>query len=148
MCYTNTESLIRPEVNEAIDNLEAVLLDNFNKIDCPLNHSFGDGLYVREIFMPKGSKVTSKIHKKRHPYFIMQGSVNVWIHGLGWQVVNAPYFGWTNPGTRRVIDVLEDTFWITVHDNPTDTQDLWEIEQRIIEAHDNPLIDNEARLPQ
>jgi hypothetical protein len=144
MCYTNHESLVREEANAAIDMLEAALLERFPKIDCPLNHTFGDGLYVREIFMPAGSKVTSKIHKRRHPYFVMKGRVRVWIDGIGWQMIEAPHFGWTEPGTRRVLDVIEGTFWITVHDNPTDTQDLWEIEQRIIEPHTNHLIQNET----
>lgn len=144
MCYTNTESLVRPEVNDCIDALEAALLERYPKIECPLNHSFGDGLYVREIFMPAGSKLTSKIHKKRHPYFVMQGKVNVWIDGKGWQLIEAPFFGWTNPGTRRVLDVIDDTFWITCHANPDDTEDLEIIEQRIIEPHTNNLLANET----
>lgn len=92
--------------------------------------------------MPAGSKVTSKIHKCRHPYFVLKGAANVFIDGEGWKLIKAPYFGWTEPGTRRVLDVLEDTFWITVHSNPDDTDDLQIIEERIIEKHTNPLIEN------
>ena len=141
-------SLVRKEVNEAIDNLEVVMLDNFPKIDPPLNHTFGDGLYVREIYMKKGDKITSKIHKKRHPYFVMQGVAKVWIDGKGVQLIRAPHFGWTEPGTRRVLEIVEDSFWITVHDNPSDTHDLNEIEERIIENHTNNLLNNEHELPQ
>ena len=44
------------------------------KGDCfPLKHKFVDGAYVREIFMPKGAFVVSKIHKFKHPYFILKG---------------------------------------------------------------------------
>lgn len=139
------ESIVRKQANDAIDALEAALLNRYPKIECPLNHSFGNQLYVREIFMPAGSKVTSKIHKKRHPYFVMQGKVRVWTYDSGWQLIEGPHFGWTNPGTRRVLDVIEDTFWITCHANPDDTEDLEIIEERIIEKHINPLI-HEARL--
>lgn len=145
---SSTESLVHPKVNEAIDALERVMLDNYSQIECPVNHSFGKGVYVREIFMPKGSKVTSKIHKERHPYFIMKGVVKVWIHGVGWELISAPYFGWTEPGTRRVIDVVENTNWITVHSNPDDGEDLEVIEQRIIESHSNHLLRHEDRLPE
>lgn len=143
-------SLVRAEANAAMDLLESVLLNRFEKIDCPLNHSFGNGLYVREIFMPKGSKVTSKIHKQRHPYFVLKGSANVWIDGVGWKLIEAPHFGWTEPGTRRILNIISDTFWVTVHANPDDTEDLEIIEERLIEHHDNLLLNNtdEARLPQ
>jgi hypothetical protein len=144
MSSTKKNSLVRDEANAAIDALEAALLDRYPKIDCPLNHSFGDQLYVREIFMPAGCKVTSKIHKKRHPYFVMQGKVRVWTDGAGWQLIEAPFFGWTNPGTRRVLDVIDDTFWITCHANPDDTEDLEVIEKRIIEPHHNHLLSNET----
>lgn len=137
---SESRSLVRDEANAAIDALEAALLSRYPKIDCPLNHSFGDQLYLREIFMPKDSKITSRIHKKRHPFFVMKGKVRVWVDGRGWQLIEAPYFGWTEPGTRRVLDVLEDTFWITCHANPDDTEDLEIIEERIIEKHDNPLL--------
>lgn len=144
----SSTSLVRKEANDAIDALEMAMLSRYLEIKCPLNHSFGDQLYVREIFIPSGSKVTSKIHKKKHPFFVMKGKVKVWTDERGWQLIEAPYFGWTTPGTRRVLDVLEDVFWITCHANPDDTEDLEIIEQRIIETHDNPLIADEVRLHQ
>lgn len=88
--------------------------------------------------MPAGSKVTSKIHKHRHPFFILFGKVKVWKDdGKGWEIIEAPFDGMTEPGTRRILDILEDTVWITVHYNPTNTQDLNELEDWIIEPHSN-----------
>jgi hypothetical protein len=63
---------------------------------------------------------------------------------LGWRIIEAPYDGMTEPGTRRVLDVLEDTVFITVHYNPTNTEDLEELEEWIIEPHTNHLIQNET----
>lgn len=142
MCYSNRQSLVRDEANEAIDKLESMLLQRFPGIDCPLEHTFMPGLYMRQIFMPKGSKITSKIHKHRHPFFVLKGSVKVWLDGHGWQLIQAPYKGITESGTRRVLDVLEDTIWVTVHSNPDDTEDLSIIEERVIEEHDNELLNN------
>lgn len=140
------KSLVRKEANDSIDAMEVALLERFNKIECPLNHTFLPGVYMREIFMPAGSKVTSKIHKERHAFFVMKGSANVWIDEVGWQLIKAPYSGVTEPGTRRVLKILEDCFWITVHSNPDDTEDLDLIEERIIEKHDNPLLNNISSL--
>jgi hypothetical protein len=136
---------VRPEVNQAIDQLEKIMVDNLPPVHCPLKHDFGHHLYVRKIIMPAGSKVTSRIHRYRHPYFVLFGKVKVWKDdGRGWEIIEAPFDGMTEPGTRRVLDVLEDTVWITVHYNPTNTEDLDELEGWIIEPHINHLIQNET----
>lgn len=132
------ESLVRKEANAAIDRLEIAMLERLPPVSCPLKHDYGHHLYVRKIIMPAGSKVTSKIHKHRHPFFILFGKVKVWKDdGMGWEIIEAPFDGMTEPGTRRILDILEDTVWITVHYNPTNTQDLNELEDWIIEPHSN-----------
>lgn len=135
-------SLVRKEANDAIDALEVALLERFAKTESPLNHTFLPGLYIREIFMAEGNKYTSKIHKIRHPYFVMKGSARVFIDGQGWQLIKAPYYGVTEPGTRRVLVILEDMNWICVHSNPDDTGDMELIEERLIEKHENKLLNN------
>lgn len=131
-------------IDERIDELEKAMVDNFEVIDCPLNHRFTDGLYVREIFMPAGSLITSKIHKTQHQYFILKGSVSVWIDGGEEHFIEAPYIGVTEPGTRRVLYVWEDCIWATSHPNP-DNETLEQIEERIIEKRDNHLISDDIK---
>jgi len=100
--------------------------------DCfPLKHQFGDGLYVREIFMPKGALIVSKIHKYAHPYFVMQGKCSV-LTDDGILQIQAPFYDITKAGTKRVLYIHEDCVWITTHSNPTNTHDLKEIENEII----------------
>jgi len=95
----------------------------------PLKHTFADRLYIRQITMPKGLLVTSKIHKFAHPYFILKGDVSV-LTEEGTVRIKAPYSGITSPGTKRLIYNHEETVWITVHF--TDKTDLNEIEKDII----------------
>lgn len=95
----------------------------------PLKHTFVDGAYVREIFMPKGMLLTSKIHKVTHPYFIMKGDVSV-LTEEGVVRLQAPYHGITKSGTKRLLYIHEDTTWITVH--VTKEKDLKKIEEEII----------------
>ena len=45
--------------------------------DFPLQHDLTDGLYTREVFMPKGSLVVSFIHKQNHPSFFMSGEMSI-----------------------------------------------------------------------
>ena len=80
----------------------------------PLKHTFADGLYIREIFMPKGQIISTGIHKIEHPYFVQKGDVSV-LTDEGIIRIKAPYNGITKPGTKRLIYMHEDTIWITVH---------------------------------
>jgi hypothetical protein len=81
---------------------------------CPLKHTFGDGLYIREITMPKGMTLTSKIHKTTHPYFIIKGDVSVMTQD-GPIRLKAPHWGITEAGTKRILYMHEETVWVTVH---------------------------------
>lgn len=96
---------------------------------CPLSHSFGDGIYVRQIKMPAGMVIVSKIHKKEHPFFVMKGRCLV-VTENGPEIIQAPYWGMTKAGTKRALLILEDTEWITCH--VTKSRDLKKIEHDII----------------
>lgn len=99
---------------------------------CPLKHSFSPGLYVREIFIPAGMVLTGKLHKHSHPNFLMKGKVKVFTEYEGMQVLEAPLSMISKAGTKRVIETTSDTVWVTVHLNPTNTQDLKELEKIVI----------------
>ncbi len=129
--------------NTSIDELEAAMLDNFEVVDCPVVNRFTDGMYVRETTMPTGSLITSKIHKTQHTYFVMKGKAIVWVDGVE-QLIEAPFIGITEPNTRRVLYIIEKCTWATSHPNPNN-ETLEQIEERIIEKHDNPLITEDMR---
>ena len=135
-------------VNDKIDEFEGVMMD-YPPIDCPLVHRFVPGMYIREIFMPKGTLVTSLIHKTAHPYFVLKGKVSVFSDNDGEQILEAPYIGITTPGTRRVLYMHENVVWATAH--PTEIQPKDESEEALLEAvklitdeiieiHENPFL--------
>lgn len=104
----------------------------------PLKHSFADGIYVREIFIPKGTLIVGKIHKHSHPNFLMKGDVSV-LTEEGPRRLKAPLSMISPKGTKRVVYAHEDTVWITIHFNQGDTKDLNKIEKRIIVKSYNEL---------
>lgn len=126
------------EAANSIDLAEAMLLAE-KQVDCPVKHHFTQSLYVREIFMPAGTLITSKIHKTEHPYFILKGKVTVFTEEDGTLELEAPYVGITKPGTRRVLYIREDTVWATAHVDFENTKDVSKIAERIIQKHDNPI---------
>lgn len=100
--------------------------------ECPLKHSFAEGVYVREIFIPAGMFLVGKIHKHCHPNFLMSGKVSVFTEEEGQQTLEGPLSMISKAGTKRAVYAHTDTVWITVHVNPTDTQDLDELEEIVI----------------
>jgi len=107
--------------------------------ECPVTHRFTPGLYIREIFMPKNTILTSLLHLTTHPFFIMQGEFSVWHRGIEVQRIKAPYTGITEAGTRRLLYIHEDTIWTTCH--VTDLTDPDEIIESITSRDFNPLVD-------
>lgn len=133
------------EVRDRILNFENKLrqLPGAMNGDCfPLKHTFVDGAYVREITMPKGALLTSKIHKICHPYFVMKGDVSV-LTERGIERIKAPFSGVTPAGTKRILYIHEDTVWITVH--VTKKKNLKRIEKEIIATSFEELEDESEK---
>lgn len=150
--------IIERENDKIVDELELAIVQNLPLIDCPLVHRFTDGMYIREISMPKDSLITSKIHKTNHPFTISKGKVAVSIDGGEWEEFEAPYTGITHSGTRRVLFIIEDCIWTTYHPltnmkfdfNELEAEEIEkivdEIENEIIEPHINCLTGSNINL--
>lgn len=130
------EMLSRAVACPEINALEAKLA-KWPQQHLPLHHLMTPGLYVREIFIPKGTLCTSKIHRTTHPFVVSKGIISVWSPESGVVHYSAPFTGVTKPGTRRVLFAHEDTIWSTFH--PTTETNLKRIEEQIIEPHDIPF---------
>lgn len=135
-------------IDDKIDGLELAMQD-YAPVNCPLTHTFTLGLYSRVIFMPKGTLVTSLIHRTEHQFAVLAGCARVKINEGEWEVLCAPLVGVTKPWTRRILYILEDCVWGTFHrtdirpENDTEEALLKAvqlIEDEIIEPHENHLL--------
>lgn len=81
----------------------------------PLKHHLKDGLYTREIFMPKGSLVVSYIHRQNHPSFFMSGEMSIVDDSGEVSRIKAPMVIQTDVGTQRVAYMHEDCVWTCVY---------------------------------
>ena len=139
-------------IDDKIDLFEHNILVSCKKAAFPLTHLFLPGMYLRTIFMPKDTCVTSMLHNTVHPYFISEGKVSVFSENMGEELLEKGHLGITTPGTRRVLFMHEGTRWTTIHPLPFITgqeNDLSEedkaklvegIEEMILEPHVNPLL--------
>tara|TARA_A100001391_G_scaffold177346_2_gene141098 strand:- start:4937 stop:5461 length:525 start_codon:yes stop_codon:yes gene_type:complete len=122
------------DIEEAIKNNKNPKYQSFfnDTENCPLNHYFSDGIYVREITIPAGMVIVGKIHKHRHPNFLIKGKVMVITEQKGEEILEGPCFMMSEGGTKRALYAVTDLVWTTIHHNPTNTQDLDKIEDIVI----------------
>lgn len=82
-------------------------------IELPTQHALALGFYVRQCILPADTVVATKIHGVQHPFYIRRGKVVIVQEDGQRQEITGPYSGVTEPGTRRMIHVLEETEWTT-----------------------------------
>lgn len=84
------------------------------QIQLKTTHRFADGLYSREVFIPKNTVLTGKIHKEESINICSQGDITI-ITEEGINRVQSPFSVASRPGIKRVGFAHEDTVWTTVH---------------------------------
>jgi len=117
-----------PQMHAKIDRIEEELRKG-ELLDLPVKHYFSHGVYAREMFIPKGTIVTGKIHKYQNLNIMSKGELSV-LTEAGVVRIRAPFTVVSPPGTRRVAYAHADTIWITIHG--TEEQDLERIEDHFI----------------
>ena len=97
----------------------------------PIKHSFADGVYIRQMDMRKDSVVVGAIHKHLHVWFLLTGDITVATEDTTEDYI-APCYVVSTPGVKRVILANEDSIFVNIHKNPSNTQDIDELEKEIV----------------
>lgn len=123
-----------------IDLFEEVLSELPNQIEVSemdVRHHFTDnGLYAREMIIPKGTIITGRIKKHEHISVISAGLVSE-VTEDGVQNIRAPYTMVSKPGTKRIVWAHETTVWTTIH--AVSSTDLQEVEDELIASSHEEL---------
>jgi len=135
-------SPLQEQQHEAMDRLECEIART-PEPETTLIHHFADGLYGRELHLPKGAILTGKTHRGRTLNIIPKGKILVSAVGEASRVIEAPACFVSEAGARRAGLALEDTIWINVH--ASEETDLVKLEAQLIEPHTNPMLDYETR---
>jgi hypothetical protein len=89
-------------------------------------HSFAEGLYIREMKMKKGQLGFSAIHKHSYGFFLLSGTLASSKEDSVEEFI-APCYIISPQGAKRIVYAIEDCVIVTVHANPTNTEDLDEL---------------------
>lgn len=121
-------------------DFQSMLVDNADEISVvthqdsllfPLKHTFADGIYVRQMSMNADTVVVGAIHKHLHVWFLLTGNISV-VTKDGLEDYVAPCYVVATPGTKRVIYANEDSIFVNIHKNPTNSQDIEFLEKEIV----------------
>lgn len=140
-------ALAHPD-HQRLDELERRMLVEGVPVHAPVIHRFTPGLYVREIEMPPGMLLTSRIHRTEHPYAVLSGQAFVLVAGQEPMLLAAGHLDITHANTRRALYIPGPVpcRWATFHPlaaeeekaraaGATAEELLAMIEARIIEPH-------------
>jgi quercetin dioxygenase-like cupin family protein len=129
------------EWRSKIVQLEACMKEmTGDQIQIKTTHYFAPGIYMREVFLPKGCVATGHIHKMEHMSVLSQGELTVYTEG-GMKRLKASTVVKAQPGMKRCVFAHEDSVWITVHANPDNETDIKKLEDRYV-------TDDFAKLPE
>jgi hypothetical protein len=132
------------KINKSVQEIQDIIVNN-NDVEgfygdgesivevpeIPIKHSFADQIYIRQMNMSEGDIVVGAIHNHLHAWFLMKG--RVLINNNGDQVEHiAPCYTISEPGSKRFIYALEDSIFVNVHKNPTNTRNIEDIENELV----------------
>lgn len=115
------------------NDIEGVYGDGKNLVNNDvfrIENEFSDQLYMRKMYMPKKCVVISAKHHTEHFWFLLKGRILVTTDGEQVEHI-APCYEKSIKGAKRLILSLEDSLFINVHKNPTNTQDMKEVEEAL-----------------
>ena len=114
-------------------------------LELPIKHYFVDGMYAREIFIPQGVTLTSRVHLSANFFSVSMGTIDVMTDKEVIRII-APYTGMSEKGVRRLGYAVEDTIFTTFHVNEDNCQDLDILEARLFKYYDNPLLESNKTM--
>ena len=97
----------------------------------PIHNFFMDGVYIRGMTMYKGMTIIGAIHKDLHMCFLLKGRITV-ANEDGVTEHVAPCYIVSKPGVKRVLHAHEDSIWYNAHKNPTNTEDIKQLEKELV----------------
>jgi hypothetical protein len=129
--------LINIEFIEKVEALENAMLASDdpriakgNTDMFPLKHSFSEGVYIREMFMPQGGLVIGKLYKISHTWFLLSGELEV-VTDEGANYYIAPCYVNAPEGTKRVLRAVTDIIFVNVYPNPDNITDIETLENML-----------------
>lgn len=120
------------DIPAMLDGIESMML-NHQQVECPTQHHFGPGIYIRESFMPAGTYVMGHSHKCEHLNVMLKGKMAVIVNGEA-KVIEGPCIFIGQPG-RKFAYIIEDTIFQNIY--ATTETDIEKLEDMFVEKSED-----------
>jgi hypothetical protein len=113
-----------------LKKIENIMLEE-KQYDIPVEHIFSGGVYIRQVFNPKGSLIMGKRHRHETCNILLSGELSIYMgKDIPVNKIKGPFLFTSKPNTKKFIYCHEDAIFITIH--PTNETDLEKIEKEFI----------------
>ena len=112
---------------------------NLPQADCPIREYFTNGLYMREITIPKGVAVVGAVHKTENIVVINRGVLRV-VTDDGCKDVKAGETLTIKPGQKNCVYAIEACVWTNIFANPTNERDTGKLVELLTESKASDLL--------
>jgi len=130
-----SRKITRQLIDDLEESMKSSLSDELSQPENGvLTHYHTKGIYARELFIPKGSVMVSKLHKLPRLCMILSGDVSFTTE-YGSRRIKGPYTAVFPAGSKVALFTHEDTIWTAIHG--TDETDLDVIENNLIAKDHN-----------
>jgi len=115
-------------IRDVLPELEEAMLQE-PQVPCPVTHSYGPGIYIREVFIPAGTFAIGHHQNHRHVNIMLKGKVTMLEEDGSLTLIEAPFFYIGEPG-RKVGYIHEDMIWQNVY--ATEETDVEKLEEEFL----------------
>ena len=112
-----------------VERLEAAFLKE-EQADCPVQHHFGPGVYIREVVLPTGAYVIGHRHKTPHVNIMLEGRLTLFNQDGSRTELTAPQTFVGGAG-RKIAYIHETVRWQNVY--ATDETDVETLETQLLD---------------
>lgn len=99
------------------------------QVEMPVTHHFADGVYIRELRVPKGTIIVGNEHLLGHEMQLIEGSIEMAAPD-GRFHFDAFASMHTKPGYHAVVYTVTDMVSRTIHPNPDNSTDIESLEAK------------------
>ena len=119
--------------NNFIEEIELKMLEEDDgTVECPLEHRFSEGVYIREITMPADSYILGHKHTTTHMNILSKGACVLADMNTGeTTTLIAPCTFESKAGVQKLLYIVEECVWSTIH--VTEETDIDKLEAILIE---------------
>lgn len=104
------------------------------QVSCNVYHTFGPGIYIREVHIPAGTFAIGHFQKTEHMNILLKGNIKLLDENGEMQHRIAPLM-YTAPPGRKVAYALEDVVWLNIY--PTTERDVDTLESMYLDKSEN-----------